>query len=62
MEFTTSLDIIKDQLGTTVGNSFALILSIIAIYGFLVKTGIIEHISLIASYKQRKINNGVKTR
>ncbi|WP_213073461.1 hypothetical protein [Acinetobacter pittii] len=54
MELTTSLDIIKDQLGTTVGNSIALIVSIIAIYGFLVKIGIIEHISLIASYKQRK--------
>ncbi|RSO37466.1 hypothetical protein [Acinetobacter lactucae] len=54
MEITTSLDFIKDQLGSTVGNSFTLIVSIIAIYGFLVKTGIIEHISLIATYKQRK--------
>ncbi|WPP89023.1 hypothetical protein [Acinetobacter pittii] len=54
MELTTSLDIIKGQLGTNISDSFALIVSIIAIYGFLVKTGIIEHISLIASYKQRK--------
>ncbi len=54
MELTTSLDIIKSQLGPDVGNSIALIVSIIVIYGFLVKIGIIEHISLIASYKQRK--------
>lgn len=57
MELTTSLDIIKSQLGPDVANSIALIVSIIVIYGFLVKIGIIEHISLIASYKQRKKTN-----
>ncbi|MDC4765316.1 hypothetical protein NQ808_19375, partial [Acinetobacter baumannii] len=62
MELTTALDLINSKLGTTIGNIISLLVAFIVLYGFLVKTGIIEHISLIATYKQRKKDKLIATK
>ncbi|MDM9637795.1 hypothetical protein Q5M49_12180 [Acinetobacter nosocomialis] len=62
MELTTALELINSKLGTTIGNIISLLVAFIVLYGFLVKTGIIEHISLVATYKQRKKDKLIATK
>lgn len=54
MEISTALDLINSKLGKTTGNILSLTVAFIVLYGFLVKSGIIEHISLITTYRKRK--------
>ncbi|MEI2511950.1 hypothetical protein [Acinetobacter soli] len=54
MELSTALLFIKNSFGSVIGTTVTLIVSIFIIYGFLIKTGVIEHISLITTYKRRK--------
>lgn len=54
MEITTALEFIKTIFGPIIGKSLTLIVSLFVIYGFLIKTGVTEHISLIANYKRRR--------
>lgn len=54
MEISTTLDLINSKLGKTTGNILSLTVAFIILYGFLVKSGIIKHISLITTYRKRK--------
>lgn len=54
MELSAALLFIENSLGPLIGTTVTLIVSIFVIYSFLMKTGVIEHISLMRTYRRRK--------